>query len=412
MKKKTMIIGLGPEYNYPGSADMWNKENTRYASNHGASLISRALIKQLNGDYIDDFKNPEDLSKKYNSCVIAFATHVTESRDVSVYTDFIDKLTIPVHIFSLGIQDYVKDGERDFKIHPSMKRLLEIVAERSKYIGVRGNYTASILYKNGFKNVRPVGCPTLFWGLTPELRINNPTEIKKPLFVFHRTMLKRGYSLVKDIKWVGQDFLDEAIFKNNPFDDNKLYDYEMGEYEKFTNTKEILEKVKNDSIFPPDFNTWFNLISTSDFVLGPRLHGCIAAIIQGIPAVMIARDLRVQEMAEMFAIPYIKYNDLGRFSLEKIINEADYSEFNKLYSRRYRNYVSILNSNNLSHNLLNNGDELFDYQSIDMDMIQRIIYNDHIVNKDRIDGMSTIIEVLKRLKERYPLLTRVIKKIV
>ena len=131
---KTMIIGLGPDYNYPGDFHQWKLDNTRYASNHGASLISRALIKQLAADYVDDFSDIDNLNRTYDACVIAFATHVTSWRDVSEYTSVIEKLKMPVHAFSLGIQDYSGSSTSVNNLHPSMVRLLEIVSDRSKYM--------------------------------------------------------------------------------------------------------------------------------------------------------------------------------------------------------------------------------------------------------------------------------------
>ncbi|HLT71717.1 MAG TPA: hypothetical protein VKZ75_03665, partial [Cyclobacteriaceae bacterium] len=58
--KKVMVIGLSPVYNYPGDLDKWSSENTRFASNHGASLISRTLMKMFDADYVDDFSKVEE----------------------------------------------------------------------------------------------------------------------------------------------------------------------------------------------------------------------------------------------------------------------------------------------------------------------------------------------------------------
>jgi len=138
MKKKTMVIGLGPDYNYPGKLALWGKNNTRYASNHGASLISRTIAKQFNAEYIDDLSNIELLNEKYDTCFIAFATHITTWRDVSEYADVIEKLKMKVIALSLGVQDYFSKSNDTFVFHPSLMRLLSIVNHKSSYIGVRG----------------------------------------------------------------------------------------------------------------------------------------------------------------------------------------------------------------------------------------------------------------------------------
>src|SRR5690554_3666028 len=108
--KKVLVIGLGPEYNYPGNVKEWSSDNTKYASNHGASLISRTLLKMFDADYTSDLNNPSKYKNKYELLIIAFATHATDWRDVSPYAEFTEKLNIPTSIFSLGVQDYSSES--------------------------------------------------------------------------------------------------------------------------------------------------------------------------------------------------------------------------------------------------------------------------------------------------------------
>jgi len=319
MKQRAMVIGLGPEYNYPGVISKWGKENTRYASNHGASLISRAISKQFNAEFVDDFSNIDLLNEKYDTCFIAFATHITTWRDVSEYADVVDKLDMKVIALSLGVQDYFSKSNDTFVFHPSLIKLLSVVNEKSNYIGVRGSHTASLLYKNGFTNVLPIGCPTLYWNLKPEINIVKPEVFKNPAIVYHRTIANEGFHLLKDVPLVGQDFLDEAIFTNNFENDLVLRKNEIAEYNKYGNFPEVENLINSNGVFHSNFQEWFDFVKSRDFILGPRLHGCIAALIQGIPAVMLARDLRVNEIAEFFNIPKLKYEELkNKESIQQI----------------------------------------------------------------------------------------------
>src|SRR5690606_21682843 len=122
MEKRTMVIGLGPEYNYDiNNHEVWSNDSTKYASNHGASFISRTLIDYFNADYIDDFSQVSKYKDNYDLCVIAFATHITEKRDVSRYAEFIKALQIKTVAFSLGIQDYSGSLYIVNTIHPSLR---------------------------------------------------------------------------------------------------------------------------------------------------------------------------------------------------------------------------------------------------------------------------------------------------
>ena len=409
---KTMIIGLGPEYNYPEDYDLWLKYNTKYASNHGASLISRALAKQFNGEYVDpdEFSKVEELREKYDQCIIAFATHITNWRDVSLYTNFVEKLGLPTYAFSLGVQDYASTASSVLSLHPSMKRLLEIVSDRSRFLGVRGNYTASILYKNGFKNVVPLGCPTVYWNLNRDLTIHKPAQIENPAVVYHRTLAgKEGIHILKDIPIIGQDFLDEVVFTNNLDKDTKLKNDELQSYELQGFKEEALALIRENGVFHATFQDWFNYLKTRDFILGARLHGCIGALIQGVPAVLIARDLRVMEISEFFNLPYVSYNKLNtKKSALQVFEEADYTKFNQTYKVRYDNYVRFLHENGLQSQLntdILNDDFMFTHQ----DLIANLgIFSKDIQQiREELQTYGSAIrtaELLRKLVNKIPLL--------
>lgn len=342
--KKTMVIGLGPNYNYnPDDHSIWTKDNTKYASNHGASLISRTLIDFFQADYIDDFSKVEDYKAKYDLCVIAFATHVTTWRNVTPYADFVEKLDIKTVAFSLGIQDYSGASSTVNSLHPSFERLLKYVIKTSGFVGVRGPYTASVLIKSGFNpdSIIPFGCPTLFKPLNKDLKIYKKTEFKNPLIVFHRTMADLNKNIL-DAELLGQDFLDEVVFDDKVDENQVVKKNELEKYKEQLNGQYALDKIKEKGAFYYGFEEWYKKIGKHDFVLGARLHGCIAALIQGIPAVMIARDIRVEEIAKFYKIPFIKYADVGNLTIEEIYDKANFEDFNDLYPKRYNNFLKLM----------------------------------------------------------------------
>ncbi|MFI1745803.1 polysaccharide pyruvyl transferase family protein [Thalassobellus sediminis] len=399
---KTMVIGLGPEYNYNvKNHSVWSNDNTKYASNHGASLISRTLIEFFNADYIDDFSNIEYYKKEYDLCVIAFATHVTDWRDVSRYSEFVKALGIKTIAFSLGIQDYAKASSNVNTIHPSLKKLLDYVIISSGFCGVRGPNTASVLIKAGYKpeNIIRLGCPTLFRPLKRGLKITKNQNFNKPLIVFHRTMANLNKSLVDGAPLLGQDFLDEVIFNNGISNQHKIKELELNRYSEHKNGSYTLEKVAENGVFYRTFEEWFNEIKKHDFVLGARLHGCIAALIQGIPAVMIARDIRVQEIAEFYKIPYIKYEDVGNKTIQEIYEDANFDEFNKLYVHRFDNFIKLMDDLKVTDHLTFKKEIPDDYwfNKSDMNADIRICYSDLKNLSLKVEGLSKKVNKLEIL---------------
>ncbi len=414
-----MVIGLGPQYNYPGKYETWLTNNTKYASNLGASLISNTLLKQFNADFIDDFSNIRELKNKYDTCIIAFATHVTTWRDVSFYTDIIEKLDMKTVALSLGVQDYAGKNTDVFELHPSMKKLLKIVSVSSNWIGVRGHHTASILYQNGFSNVVPIGCPTLFWGLEPDLKITKPKRIKNPIIVYHRALAEYAYDKMQNIPILGQDYEDHVIFNNDLKDDNLLKTWITNIYEKMQHKTEILDAIAKNGIFVKDFEEWFKIIGQHDFVFGTRLHGCIAGLIQKKPTVMIPRDLRVNEIADFFDIPKLKLEDLEKLSIDEMFQKADYEKFNNTYKMRYKNYYNFIEENGLKSELqpISVDDYTFSHKDI---LTNNIIFNNHYahlnkeikeIKKDYYEsGNHRHIVKLFRILKKFPFYKSFAKK--
>jgi len=341
--KKVAVIGLGPNYNYEKDHDVWASDSTKYASNHGASLISRTLIDMFDAEYVDVSDGAQKVNKRFEFCVIAFATHATTSRDVTPYAEFVEKLSIPVALFSLGIQDYSNEVGSVGPLHDSIKRVLNKVVDSTGLIGVRGFYTASLLYKNGYRNVVPIGCPTVFRNMRINFKVSDPEagSVKNVVNVFHRTVSELGEKLLDVNTVLGQDFLDEVVFCKG-YEEHPIRNKEIREYLRSKTGSQSLEKIKETGYFSRNFDDWFKCIGDADFVFGPRLHGCVAGLTQGVPSLMLARDLRVEEIADFYQIPCLKYSQYKGESIAELVKLSSYEGFNEIYPYRYRNFITFL----------------------------------------------------------------------
>ncbi|MFW6275122.1 MAG: polysaccharide pyruvyl transferase family protein, partial [bacterium] len=208
-----------------------------------------------------------------------------------------------------------------------------------------------LLYRDGFKKVIPIGCPTMYTTMNDNLSIKKSDNFHDPLVVYHRELIDFNADLLKNVDLLGQDFLDQAIFTQGLNKDELLQKREREKYYKKLRGKEIIEEIEKNGIFPKDFDNWLNIIGQHDFIFGPRLHGCIAAIIQGKPALMYARDLRVKEIAEFFHIPYITPEIIKGKNIEELYYQTDYTFFNDNYKTKYAQYYSFLEANGVRHNL-------------------------------------------------------------
>ena len=342
-----MVIGISPQYNYPGRFADWRSNNTYYASNHGGSLITRSIMKEFQAEYVDDFSDIEALRFKFDTCFLAFATHLAPRRDVSYYVDIVRKLDMQTIMLSLGIKDYVSYDSMQFALHPSVIALLTEVSRRSAFIGVRGSYSATVLYRYGFKNVVPVGCPTIFSNMKKSIRFDVRHERNKVVFVYHREVAERTDHLLRQSIILGQDCFDQAVFTDSLSGDFELLKMERNHYQTMGKGAAILSLIKKRGIFPDSFEEWISIIRSADIVIGGRLHGCIAALLAGIPAVLVPRDLRTNELADFLSLPSIAMEQAESMSLPQIMGEIDFPGFFSTYERRYGNYLTFLSENDL-----------------------------------------------------------------
>ena len=84
--------------------------------------------------------------------------------------------------------------------------------------------------------------------------------------------------------------------------------------------------VASDRIrFCLDPKTWFDHLATYEFSFGTRIHGNIAAVLAGTPAVVLAHDSRTLELAAYHKIPHRQLRSLdGRVDPVELHAEADW----------------------------------------------------------------------------------------
>lgn len=397
----TFTIGISPEYNYPGNIDIWNTDNTFYASNFGGSLVTRAIMREFNADYISDFSDIESIKKKYDTCILSLATHAHKTRNISKYVDLLEKLQVKVIVLSLGVEDYVGSLNEPYKLSPSVRRLLHLAQESSSWIGVRGPYTASIVQQNGFRDVVPIGCPTIYWNMKEEFDLNVPDKASSnPLVVYHKSLVIKFNELIKNYKILGQDFQDEVIFTENLLDDKKLLNEEMEFYNSLENSEETLSLIKKNGLYPKTVDEWFNIIGKQDMVFGPRLHGCIASLIQGVPAIFTPRDLRVREMVEVFNFPSVDYKKLTGLTFEDMYKMVDFDKFKETYKFRFKNYMAFLNENKIDSNFEKYPSEKFTYATSDITSSNYLSNIQISEIKNELKHYNQLIHSLKGVKQK------------
>lgn len=338
-------------------------------NNTGNMLIGHAIKRQIDAlEISSDFSlGHKRIEENFDLIVIGAANFIAPFFDFEVYAKFLEAVRLPCVIIGLGAQ------ARDYGIRVEMpkgtERMLRIVSERSASLGVRGNFTAGNLYDMGIKNVRVVGCPSMYWSCRPRLNLRW-TPGRTPLAVavngsgvsvtqsfdvkaaekveamIARLSYSLGYTYVlqneKALMEIagGEEVISEPI-------SNLMKRYGLSELSPETFMSFVKKRMK--SYF--DIDQWVAETGELDFVLGTRFHGCLIALHAGIPCFVFVHDSRTREMCELLGIPHLDVRKAGVIDPNALYNSLDLSGMETAYRHLYQHYVSFLEENHVPHRL-------------------------------------------------------------
>ena len=307
-------------------------------------------IKIHNKTFTD--KDIQKINKNYDCFVMPLAnafrkTFINELRNL---TGLVKRLKIPCYVIGVGVQLPLGcEMEEFYPYKEDVKNFVNAVLEKSNIIGVRGQTTADFLTELGYqaeKDFTVIGCPSMYtYGeklpdfnnvsidSNSKICINSkPVHEKKPEVINFFTETVKKYpnytyfpQHIKDIRRI--------FFGEGPGEHKDIKFYDDKNAIAFTNMQK-----------------WFDYFKGFDLSVGTRIHGNIAAIIGGIPSLIIPPDNRVLELAEYHNIPHVPIDALKKgIDLQKIVSETDFNSIHIGHKERFNHYVDFLNKNELDH---------------------------------------------------------------
>ena len=109
---------------------------------------------------------------------------------------------------------------------------------------------------------------------------------------------------------------------------------------------------ENRCVFFTKFQKIIEHLSQFDFSIGTRLHGAVASILAGVPSMLIVYGSRPLEVAQYAHIPFIKYDEVKKYTVEELYEKAllGMEEYYRFYNANIANYVDFSRKNNLPIN--------------------------------------------------------------
>lgn len=249
-----------------------------------------------------------------------------------------DKPLVPI---SVGVHS--RTDSTKINLHPDTVKLLRTISERA-ILGVRGEYSAAVLERLGILNLKIIGCPSLYYGMDDTFRIQKaPFREDMKTAVNFRTF----YGSLRPAEC---EFLTFAANRRLPFVEQTQQELTLANCQNNAPQFEYLSGWlrEHKQVFF-EIEPWVDWLRQIDFSMGSRFHGNVLAITNGIPALTMVIDGRMQELTRLFRLPTM---DAAEFTMDKPLSYyydlADFTEFNRVYPQRLAAFRDFLCRNGLT----------------------------------------------------------------
>ena len=220
-------------------------------------------------------------------------------------------------------------------LHPLSFRMLAAVGNRSRAgepnVAVRGETSARVCANSGLGHCVALGCPSLL--LNPDVGLGATLQAKwaavrtrldphraedsdgrsssvRPLRLAFQMPARWSEELARLFVSVGHQFPDFVVILQMPRDADAVRRLRrMG-----------LPIADAQVKFFTSVRPWLLELRGCDLQIGGRIHGTLAAVAASTPAVVVATDMRIDEMAQRMGLPSARAHHLaaGNASLERL----------------------------------------------------------------------------------------------
>jgi hypothetical protein len=337
-----------------------------YVYDSSLRLIEHELVEPLDIVNVSDEKI-EHYNANFDYCFLRGSNYINPNGQWARASEVLERLKIPVMAFGIGVQI---DTENDLALNPETTRLLQQIAAKSTTIAVRGELSVKVLSSIGIKNVRVIGCPTVFRHGRPKLTIRKPVwqALKRVGFtlrrntpnstVFQRYLLHYLHGRF-DLSIICAGELEEKIIfyanKGQLADgDAQVAKSVATLVEKgwlYDDADPLLDAYRKGLFFAESVAEYDREVASLDAVLGYRLHGNLLSLANETPALYLTYDTRTREFVDTFKIPHFDVLKGEKFRFQDFYEKADFAPFEKAYRRQFGELRKFLDENRMPHRL-------------------------------------------------------------
>ena len=275
---------------------------------------------------------------------------------------FIRRMKIPCVVIGCGLQANTSAQiDAGFPFDAAAKELVSAVLEKSAMLGLRGELTAKYLQKLGFapeRHFTVTGCPSMFTrglhlpaprvgGLTEKSRISINTKLKQPRQI--NELMTRAIAAHPEYHLVSQMPDELALLRYGmPVIGNSLPGRDGNRFYPRTDMHSAVRTGRATAFLSA--RAWHEYMREKDFSFGSRIHGNIAAVLSGTPALVITTDTRTEELCRYHNIQFMPAAEVkSGMDIRDIYEKRDFGSVQRGHAERFAHFVDFLNANSLIH---------------------------------------------------------------
>jgi len=360
-------IGIIGSYKNIASYNLSTDELVPFITKNVGNLMFRYAVSKDIDEFvpISSRMDAAEVRELVDVLVFPMANNINPSFDMGPMCKFIERCDLPTVVLGLGAQASLGEKGLRSELPEGSKRFVTVIGERCTDVGVRGEFTASVLSDLGLKNIQIVGCPSNF--INPSINLgdvisNSFADLDVNGLVRGAIYSQLGGKNLNEPNISSERDLYKYINENNYFyvhtHTKELIEYSRGDkglkekwkrnfHKKINpeNTFEEFDRVfRSKSMTFSSVESWMEFSRSLDFAIGKRVHGCLNTIQSGVASALIIHDERTKELANTIGLPTLALVDVQETSdLQTLIGKVKFSasEYDKNRKVLFSRYKKI-----------------------------------------------------------------------
>jgi len=304
----------------------------------------------------------EEVNSGYDCVILPMANNFRGSYDLKTVTKFIQGLKIPCVVTGIGLQTVdparIQTG---FPFDDDVKAFVSATLDHSATLGLRGEFTAEYLEKLGFSPERHftvTGCPSM---LSAGVRLPQPRvkalTADSPISVNYRK--EQPENLLRFMEQT-QKRMPHTLLTVQRVEEMGMMRYGLPLKYMYGDPNADLSRYPHDASHPAmregrmlgftSARTWIDTMKTVDLSIGCRIHGNIAAVLAGTPALVLTIDSRTEELCRYHGIPFIPAAQFDPDTdVRDLMERVDFTSPQRGHEQRVRHFLDFLDANGVGH---------------------------------------------------------------